>query len=290
MLLWVGAWVIRKWTRVQAQMAVQIQKFRIKDAACFCEDDRPLVNGVIAAFMRAKGYCNLRAHDELALAAFDNLVHRDVAPALYSNLGRIGFPYRYVLIMCQAELWYACDHLCGLLHARKTMHALSRFILECTGFWLALDPLAIAILAYLSRHNMDLTGWCVICLNFAHAACTTAIYLAIRFLLQWLSNLANESVLWLLVLAAAVFGLLSLTIFIYLSSPTTGMHWALTRKRFLDAHAAEEDVHELCSESSTDMASVSSESASEICDDEQTWCGFSAFADPTRRNLVRLNS
>ena len=63
----------RRWAREQARMHRHVEDFRISNAECFDESDRPRVNELIASLMRDLGHAPLQATDEDSLRALTQL-------------------------------------------------------------------------------------------------------------------------------------------------------------------------------------------------------------------------
>lgn len=214
LVLVVFVWTLRRWAREQAQIFVSAQQFSIRDAVCFNEDDRPVVQGNIICFMQLLEIVPPGSSDSDALDAFDALVHSTVPHALVKSIGRIGIPFKLVLTMTLSVALSGADDLLGCLHdyeeypRRAWMKALG-----ITAAYLGWSPLTVAFMCYLTKQNMGLRGaaeW--LWLSFIctlSAIITIAIYAALVVLGQEAIEESNTAVVlmvcWTLILLGLTF-------------------------------------------------------------------------------------
>jgi len=92
-------WWFRRLVRLRQELTLPVENFKIQSTTCAQEEDRPLVEGNIVAFMRALEEVDPEANDEAALEAFNRLVRMEVPSALNAACGRRTLPYRYVAVM-----------------------------------------------------------------------------------------------------------------------------------------------------------------------------------------------
>merc|ERR1719331_1735531 len=107
--------LFRAWFRRLKSMQSRVQSFDTAMAKCFDERDRPLVNGFIVASMKSLGRCRPDTEDKVALQAFDALVRQEIPPAMKASVGKVGLPYRYVLVIYQPFLHFSLDRIGGMI-------------------------------------------------------------------------------------------------------------------------------------------------------------------------------
>lgn len=89
--------VMRMWIMEQKQVLDHVAHFHIKDAACFDERDRIVVQRNIGVFMKHFGYVRESATEEETHAAFEDLVRAELPSAFRASLGTVGIPYKQLL-------------------------------------------------------------------------------------------------------------------------------------------------------------------------------------------------
>lgn len=162
-----------------------IQSFRLADAKCFCEDDRPIIEHNIAAFMRRRHKVASNASDEEAWEAFNNLVRNEVAHALANSMGKLGMPYRYICygafltfigphIEVTYYWWFKNDLYAWMLLTRL----LNDFIAM-----LCVIPLIIGLLSFLVSKYQQLHGW----KEALYLACVGIVIIVPSLLAAWLT-------------------------------------------------------------------------------------------------------
>lgn len=167
LLVLVPAWLIvirnmRRWAQERARIMQLTASFSINDAACFNESDRFTIHENIAAFMR-----DLKLVDEEmelidVLRVFDGIVQREVPKALANSFGRVGMPYKYLVIPAVGYFFRLADMLAPCIRREPgtNWEDLGLFCLWATVKSCALLPLAMAgTYALLARSPERPLGW-----------------------------------------------------------------------------------------------------------------------------------
>lgn len=145
----------RKWARKRADIQRLVENFSITRAACFCEDDRPVVQGNIASFMRDLELVPADATEAAALAAFDQLVREEVPHALATSFGRAGIPYRYAVTIFMAQSLRIWDQITPMV---RGLLQVDDFCIDASfhlTMHFALLPLGIAAFEIAVSHCLD---------------------------------------------------------------------------------------------------------------------------------------
>jgi hypothetical protein len=109
-----GAAVVlfRRWAMERNSMQTSLSAFRIQDAKCFAESDRPLVQGRIAVLEKAIGLVGQNATEEEALYSFNSRVQQQLPGSILMG---VGLKYKYVVAILLPILFGAQDKLVGHL-------------------------------------------------------------------------------------------------------------------------------------------------------------------------------
>lgn len=151
--------MLRQWAVEQAEIQDQLGVFRISNAQCFDERDRPLVYANIVAFEKIHGAVGADSSERRALAAFDRRVRRNIRRAVGRVLGRVGIPYRYAVAAFASESFVALDSFCSqLLDGNVPPRKMAIELLEqCVTLNLLLLPLLIiGMLAFFSKRGLSM--------------------------------------------------------------------------------------------------------------------------------------
>ena len=86
---------------------IKVNGFRFAEAKCTVEHDRDVVRrNIIALMIDAE-----LADTDNAIAAFDDLVHKEIPQQFRNCLGRISIPYRHLVCILSCYLFLAFDRL-----------------------------------------------------------------------------------------------------------------------------------------------------------------------------------
>lgn len=112
------ALMLRRASRERLQIRTRLMAFRVRDAHCFCEDDREIVNTNVAQMMRLSLGLPEETGDREALEHFDQLVRNELPEVVDGGCGRFGFPYRFWTLTAYVASfpYYVCDSFCGWPH------------------------------------------------------------------------------------------------------------------------------------------------------------------------------
>mmetsp|Transcript_51182 Transcript_51182/g.153041 ORF Transcript_51182/g.153041 Transcript_51182/m.153041 type:complete len:350 (-) Transcript_51182:23-1072(-) len=131
----------------------RVADFRIQSATCLVEADRELVEGNVVAFMKCMGVVGKEKDGdeaEIALEAFNELVHERVPRALSRSLGRLGLGYRTVSAMPCVFLFRPFDFLGAYLHGDQHWHFLVARFAESYAVALGIYPLCLFGVLYVA--------------------------------------------------------------------------------------------------------------------------------------------
>jgi hypothetical protein len=136
--------------------------FKVKQALCFDENDRPLVEKVIAALMVSQGYaCEDDGH-EAALDAFDVLAKDLVTETMKAALGIFPIPLKHIMIgLFVTDFAVSLDLFSGLIAEAGASDILAWCLLL---YWFTISfgilPLFLQTLSWLMSKNKQLGPCC----------------------------------------------------------------------------------------------------------------------------------
>jgi hypothetical protein len=146
----------RKWMHEVSRIHGQAKSFSVFEAACFNEEDRPLLHRSIAKFMKGIDAVPKDASEQTALEAFEEKVHLEVPWALQVSLGRVGIRYRHACVIFLPFFLYTMDGLgLALNQAVPARNILLQLVGGLTSY-LAVYPVLLAIIAMLMRVSLRL--------------------------------------------------------------------------------------------------------------------------------------
>mmetsp|Transcript_16842 Transcript_16842/g.46436 ORF Transcript_16842/g.46436 Transcript_16842/m.46436 type:complete len:629 (-) Transcript_16842:101-1987(-) len=181
----------RNWAQTRANIQRLVEGFSIERAACFCEDDRPVVQGNIASFMQDLQLVAPEAGEAAALRAFDELVREEVPLALAASFGRAGIPYRYVVSMFLGQSLRVADELAPCLMGRTPVFHLGVDSLVHLTLHFAVLPLAVAVFDWAAMRSIRGSATSVAGLGLLYLA-IFGTFSALWVGLDLLSGLAKE--------------------------------------------------------------------------------------------------
>jgi len=76
-----------------------VANFSVREAKCFCEDDRSLVEGNISLLLKHSDHVDMDAPLEETLEVFNTMVRENLPIVLKNSMGTSGVPYHFLLIM-----------------------------------------------------------------------------------------------------------------------------------------------------------------------------------------------
>jgi len=109
--------ILRRWNLQHEALRTRVNNFRFREARCSVESDREAVLRNITALMIDAEL----ADDDIAIAAFEELVHSEVPEHLYRCFGRVCFPYYFHLYAYSNFLFGGLDMLGASLHEGKSL-------------------------------------------------------------------------------------------------------------------------------------------------------------------------
>lgn len=155
-----GGCVLRRASRDRAEIRRSFANFSVRDAKCFNEDDRQVVNHNIGRMMRTA----LRLPDETseneALHHFDHIVKRELPFVVEDCCGRYGVPYGdWVMIALVAFLPTFYDSFACLAHGTPVKLFMIDFVMWCFFMTFVCAPLFFGVFMHrLASVRLDWVG------------------------------------------------------------------------------------------------------------------------------------
>jgi len=146
----------RKWMHELSRIHEQAMSFSVFKAACFNEEDRPLIYHSIAKFMKGIGAVAKDAPEATALEAFDSKVHLEVPRALQISLGRVGMRYRNVCVIFLPFFLYLMDGVGLALNEALPARSILLQLVSGITSYLAVYPVLLALIAMSMRASLRL--------------------------------------------------------------------------------------------------------------------------------------
>lgn len=193
-LAWMAV-VLRRTARSRTRALTDALNFRVANAHCTVEEDRPLVNEMIGKLMKQLKYVDRNETPEGSLTAFEDLVHKVVPPLLQKKFGSSGFPYRKILIASQAMLWKAFDRMGGYVQEGRSTQFVFAFGMYTITQYFALAPCTILLADFISTRRLDDAGWTQAALYAAVPIVCVPFHAGADHLLWYLNGLAGTSTL-----------------------------------------------------------------------------------------------
>jgi hypothetical protein len=187
--------VLRRLARSRAHALTDALNFRVANAHCTVEEDRPVVNRMIVKLMKQLEYVEKDATPERSWNAFETLVHEVVPPLLLKKFGSAGVPYRKVLVACQSMLWKDFDRIGGYVQEGRSIQFVFAFAIYAITQYFALAPFAILLADFISTRRLDDAGWTQAGLYAAVPILCVSFYAAADHLLWYVNELAGTSML-----------------------------------------------------------------------------------------------
>jgi len=146
----------RKWMLELSRIHEQATIFSVCKAACFNEEDRPLLYHSIAKFMKGIDAVPKDASEETALEAFDSKVHLEVPLALQVSLGRVGIRYSHGCVIFLPFFLYLMDGVGLALNEAVPARSILLQLVGGLTSYLAVYPVMLALIAMFMRVSLRL--------------------------------------------------------------------------------------------------------------------------------------
>jgi len=199
----------RRWAHDMGQTWQRVRNFKIQDAACAVESDRPVVERNIMRFMELSGRANIHSCRAEALEAFNKLVRTEVPAAIRASLHTR--PYLFFITLAlgsTVELdFFAGQVYYGHYSIRTACLKLVELIVEIT----MVTPLTFGFLVVMIAKCLELRGvieWAYI-LGVGLLSC--AMNVGVHMWMHWLVEEATVSGRMLAVFVCAALCLLITT-------------------------------------------------------------------------------
>lgn len=207
---------LRHWARCRKDALTDARNFRVANAECALEADRPLVTGMIVRLMQDLKFVEEATAPEDALVAFEHLVQSVVPTFLMNSFGSTGLPYSQVLVAYQTVVWNLIgrigDHFSRDDESFQVMCAL---VLYVSTYYFVLVPSMVRIAGFISTRKLDELGWTQVGLYAVVLAVCVPFLVGSDFAVYKLSELAGTSALALGVMVATLFVSGAFVIFLY---------------------------------------------------------------------------
>lgn len=155
-----AACMMRHASRDRLQIRRSLETFCVRDAMCYQENDRKVVNFNIAQMMRVCFGLPEDAPEREALDKFDQLVRTELPFVVEGCCGKLGLPYEYWVL-----LGYACllpnvfDAVCGFYHGMPLRYFVVQFVLFYFFMTFVYGPLVVGMgVDWLCSAYVDLRG------------------------------------------------------------------------------------------------------------------------------------
>eukprot|EP00929_Paragymnodinium_shiwhaense_P011698 TRINITY_DN11781_c0_g1_i2.p1 TRINITY_DN11781_c0_g1~~TRINITY_DN11781_c0_g1_i2.p1 ORF type:complete len:757 (-),score=140.16 TRINITY_DN11781_c0_g1_i2:446-2716(-) len=229
-----GRWWARGLDRIHAKVA----RFSIRDALCYDESDRAIVQGNVASFMKDVGFVLPTATEEDALQGFDALVHEDVPDALAASLGVVGVNYSHVVVAFMSETLSNFDRF-GERLVLGDMDTLGWLALSASvAKHLFVYPIIASAVFVVLRRNIQLHGFADVLYTAGSGLAGMAATSLSVTVLEQLRHEAAERLSGLVAFVGVVILLLVMTVCIY-RKPPYARRW-----RFKATHMSAVRSHE----------------------------------------------
>mmetsp|Transcript_55603 Transcript_55603/g.143197 ORF Transcript_55603/g.143197 Transcript_55603/m.143197 type:complete len:567 (-) Transcript_55603:283-1983(-) len=93
------AFLFTRWVRILRCMHAKLENFDILEAECACEEDRPLVQSNVEAFVKHIGKVEPSASQAEALEVFNELVRKALPHLVVPSLGPHGIRYKVAIVI-----------------------------------------------------------------------------------------------------------------------------------------------------------------------------------------------
>jgi len=152
--------VLRQWARSKQAIPETLRHFKVREALCVRESDRPLVNANIADLMRGLKVVPQDANEDDALDSFDEKVRELMPGAFHKLLGRSTFSFKHYMILGFART--AGDIVDSVnTHSREKMllNFVERELLWHTLCGLVAYPTSFLFAEIVTQTCLHWTGW-----------------------------------------------------------------------------------------------------------------------------------
>eukprot|EP00929_Paragymnodinium_shiwhaense_P098883 TRINITY_DN6039_c0_g3_i1.p1 TRINITY_DN6039_c0_g3~~TRINITY_DN6039_c0_g3_i1.p1 ORF type:complete len:532 (+),score=40.48 TRINITY_DN6039_c0_g3_i1:119-1714(+) len=161
-------------------MQKTVDTFSISQARCYCEEDRPLVQRNIVAFLKHSGMVDVDMTEEEALDKFDTHVRCTFGKVIRDRIGTMGMQYRWMLVMILAGSGPQClDRLGGQFRCEDQWENVIVCV-EVISWHFAGYPLLMAAYACVVSNRLEAKGLCEVLIvtavrllaSLQHSSCT----------------------------------------------------------------------------------------------------------------------
>jgi len=152
-------YMFRKIAVDNAHSKEDLENFRIKDAICAVERDRPVVEGNVVYLMKTLKQVPTDCTRVDALAFFDHLVQRNMPRVIRASIGRAGVRYECAVMCVSPYLFALFDTVGGQIHSGHGTLAMISSIIEWSTWIFATLPLCMALCMWLCSYCKDLVGF-----------------------------------------------------------------------------------------------------------------------------------
>eukprot|EP00929_Paragymnodinium_shiwhaense_P110286 TRINITY_DN7717_c0_g1_i1.p1 TRINITY_DN7717_c0_g1~~TRINITY_DN7717_c0_g1_i1.p1 ORF type:complete len:639 (-),score=34.04 TRINITY_DN7717_c0_g1_i1:612-2528(-) len=206
--------------RSSHDMQRTVDTFSVMKAKCFCEDDRPIVNGNIVKYLRSSKMVDMTMRDDEVLKVFDAHVRRTFGQTIRQAIGAMGIRYRWLLVLVSVGLGAPnVDYIGALLHDCEDALEVAVTCIDILSWQFAGFPIHLASVAVVARLAVSARGVreMLIVLASLLAGCATTLGFYVLLSDTVLRPLAKESTVGLALFVLHHVLLLLLTWFIFCS-------------------------------------------------------------------------
>jgi hypothetical protein len=150
---------MRQWARSREKALAEARAFRVGNAECAVEADRPFVNRMIVMLVKALKLVGPHEAPENALSKFEELVHVTLPPALLKRFGTTGLPYKLVLIVNQVEVWNTCDQTAAYYAKGHSFQKISAYLVYKITYVFVVFPATVRLAGFIATRRLDFFGW-----------------------------------------------------------------------------------------------------------------------------------
>eukprot|EP00929_Paragymnodinium_shiwhaense_P035077 TRINITY_DN19001_c0_g1_i2.p1 TRINITY_DN19001_c0_g1~~TRINITY_DN19001_c0_g1_i2.p1 ORF type:complete len:688 (+),score=70.79 TRINITY_DN19001_c0_g1_i2:179-2242(+) len=187
---------MRFWARSLHDMQKAVDTFSVAKAGCHLEDDRPLVVGNIASYLRSSNIVPMSMKDDQVLKVFDRHVQQIFGETIRQAIGPMGIRYRWLMVL----VWVAVgapnmDYIGALLCCCEDRREVFISCVEIISWQMAGFALHWASVAVIAKVAVTARGireiLVVLASLFAGSTTTVSMYLYVSYTV--LRPLAKES-------------------------------------------------------------------------------------------------
>lgn len=151
--------VHRLWARERQASFNTVSNFTVQNCQCCCEADRPVVYDNIRTLMIGCGVVSADSEEDVALAAFDELVRSRMIHRVVAGIGYWSFEYRvYVVIGFMNAGCFAIDEVQTVSYGRP-MRAGAVNMVYYAAWTFVYWPLLCLLAELVAKTKLHLQGW-----------------------------------------------------------------------------------------------------------------------------------